>query len=133
MPTGPIRVNKLKNVFFSIKPSKGSGHDKSNLYVIRTCFNKLCEPLQYLCNVSFEKCILPDHLKIAKVTPVFKAVDNAELSNYRPISVLPCFSKILESHMYNCFYKSLLDSNILYKNDLASRKNIQPTIKLCNL
>ena len=128
MPTGPIRVNKLKNVFFSIKASKGSGHDKSNLYVIRTCFNKLCEPLQYLCNVSFEKCILPDHLKIAKVTPVFKAVDNAELSNYRPISVLPCFSKILERVIYNRLYKYLLNSKILYKNSLVSRKDTQPTM-----
>ena len=36
-----------------------------------------------------------------RLTPVFKADNNAELSNYRPISVLPCFSKILERVMYN--------------------------------
>ena len=40
-------------------------------------------------------------MKIAKVIPVFKGGDCADLSNYRPISVLPCFSKILERLMYN--------------------------------
>ena len=46
-------------------------------------------------------------MKIAKVTPVFKGGDSADLSNYRPISVLPCFSKILERLMYNRLYKHL--------------------------
>ena len=54
-----------------------------------------------------------DDLKIAKVTLVFKAGNNTELSNYRPISVLPCFSKILECVIYNRLHKYLLDSNIL--------------------
>ena len=54
-----------------------------------------------------------------KVTPVSKAGDNTELSNYRPISALPCFSKILERVMYNRLYKYLLDSNILYKKQFG--------------
>ena len=47
-----------------------------------------------------ENGIFPDSLKIAKVTPVYKSGDNSSLSNYRPISVLPCFSKMLERIMY---------------------------------
>ena len=54
-----------------------------------------------------------------KVTPVSKAGDNTELSNYRPISALPCFSKILERVMYNRLYKYLLDSNILSKKQFG--------------
>ena len=56
--------------------------------------------------MSFEKSIFPDDLKIAEVTPVLKAGNNKELSNYRPISVLPCFSKILERVMYNRLYNN---------------------------
>ena len=73
MPTGLISVNELKNVFFSIKTNKCPGHDEINFNVIRSCFGKLCEPLQYLFNLSFEKSIFPDDLRLAKVTPVFKA------------------------------------------------------------
>ena len=55
----------------------------------------------------------PDDLKIARVTPIYKGEDSSDVSNYRPISVLPCFSKILESIMYNRLYKSLIENNIL--------------------
>ena len=96
MPTGPISVHELKNAFFSIKTNKCLGHNQINCDVIRNCFGVICEPLQYLFILSFEKSIFPDDLKIAKVAPVFKAGDNAELSNYRLTSALPCFSKILE-------------------------------------
>ena len=98
MPTGPISVNEFKNAFFSVKTNKCPGHDEINFNVTKSCSGELCEPLQYL---SFEKCIFPNDLKIAIGTPIFKAGNNAELSNYRPISVLPLFSKILERVMYN--------------------------------
>ena len=66
--------------------------------------------------MPFEKSIFLEDLKIAKVTRVFKAGNSAELSNYKPIPVLPGFSKILERVMYNRLYKYLIDSDILYKN-----------------
>ena len=128
MRTWPISVNELKNAFFSIKTNKCSEHDEISFNVIRSYFGQLCQPLQYLFTLSFEKTIFPGDLKIVKVPPVFKAGDNAELSNYRPISVLPCFSKILERVIYNRLYKYLLDSKILYKNSLVSRKDTQPTM-----
>ena len=53
-------------------------------------------------------------MKIAKVTPVYKAGDSSDLGNYRPISVLPCFSKILERIMYKRLYKYLQENKILY-------------------
>ena len=71
----------------------------------------MCEPLKYLFNLSIEKRIFPDDLKIAKITPIYKADD---LSNYRPISVLSCFSKILERIKYNRLYQYLTENKILY-------------------
>ena len=61
-------------------------------------------------------------MKIAKVTPVFKEGDSADLSNYRPISVLPCFSKFLERLMYNGLYKHLSNSRILYPKQFRFQK-----------
>ena len=52
-------------------------------------------------NCYFKTGVVPEQLKTAKVIPIYKN-DNAEvLSNYRPVSVLPCFSKILERLMFN--------------------------------
>ena len=57
--------------------------------------------MRYIFSLSIEKGIFPDQLKIAKVTPLFKKGDNVFMDNYRPISVPPCFSKILERLIYN--------------------------------
>ena len=61
-------------------------------------------------------------MKIAIVSPVFKIGDTADISNYRPISVLPCFSKILERVMYNRSYKYLTDQKILHPQQFGFRK-----------
>jgi hypothetical protein len=56
--------------------------------------------LAHIVNLSLKSGIVPDQLKIARVLPLFKSGDNM-LSNYRPISVLPIFSKIFEKVVYN--------------------------------
>ena len=70
-------------------------------------------------NLSIEKGVFPDDLKIARVTPIYKGEDSRDVSNYRPISVLPCFSKILERIMYNRLYKYLIENNILYSKQFG--------------
>ena len=107
-------MNELKDAFFSLKIDKSSGYDDISFNVLKKCFSSLCEPLKYLFNLSIEKGIFPDDLKIAKVTPIYKTDDISNLSNYRPISVLSCFSKILERIMYNRLYQYLTENKILY-------------------
>ena len=58
---------------------------------MKNSFVELCL-IKYIFNLLVEKGIFPDYMKITKVT----AGDIADLSNYRPIALLPCFSKILE-------------------------------------
>ena len=54
-------------------------------------FSTLCEPLKYLFNLSIEKEIFPNDLKISKITPIYKADDKINLNNYTPISLFLCF------------------------------------------
>ena len=114
MKTKQLSMNELKDAFFSLKINKSPVYDDISFNVVKKCFSSLCEPLKYLCNLSIEKGIFPDDLKIAKVTPIYKADDKSDLSNYRPISVLSCFSKILERIMYNRLYQYLTENKILY-------------------
>ena len=118
MDSKPLSINELKDAFFSLKINKSSGVDDVSFNIIKKCFGVLCEPLTYLFQLSLEKGVFPDDLKIVKVTPIYKAGDNSDISNYRPISVLPCFSKILERLMYNRLYKYLKE-NILYEKQFG--------------
>ncbi len=52
-------------------------------------------------SLSTNSGIVPQQLKIARVVPIFKSGENSVFSNYRPISVLPIFSKILEKVVHN--------------------------------
>ena len=101
METKRLSMNELKDAFFSLKINKSPGYDDISFNVLKKYFSSLCEPLKYLFNLSIEKGIFPDDLKITKVTPSYKTDDKRNLSNYKPISVLSCFSKILQRIMYN--------------------------------
>ena len=62
-------------------------------------------------------------MKIAKITPLFKSGDTVKLSHYRPISVLPVFSKLLERIMYNRVYSHLINHQLLYERQFGFQKN----------
>ena len=111
--TKPLSMNELKDAFYSLRSNKSPGYDDIIYNVIKKCFGSLCEPLKYLFNLSVKKGVFSDDLKIARVTPIYKSEDSKDISNYKPISVLPCFSKILERIMYNRLYKYLIENNIL--------------------
>ena len=86
---------------------------------MKKCFDELCETLKYLFNLSIVKRIFPDDLKIAKITTIYKADNSSNIRNYRPISVLLCFSKMLEWIMYNRLQKYSKDQNILYDKQVG--------------
>ena len=77
----PLSINEQKEAFFSLKINKSPDHNGVSVSVIKKCFGELCEPLKYLFNLSIVKAIFLDDLKIAKVTPVYKA-DNISNVSY---------------------------------------------------
>ena len=113
MESQPLSINELKNAFFSLNINKSPGHDGVSFNVIKNCFGELCEPLKNLVNLSIVKRVFPDDLKIAKVTPIYKTDNSSNISNYRPISVLPCSSKMVERIMCNRLQKYLNNQNTL--------------------
>ena len=72
-------------------------------------------------------------LKIAKVNPVFKKDNSCQISNYRPISILPSISKILEKMIYDRFYKFLHNHAVLNLHQYGFRKNYSTDLALVQL
>ena len=65
----------------------------------------------------------PNIFKTAKVIPIYKAKDAQELTNYRPISLLPSISKILEKVIHKRLYTFLNSHNIFYASQYGFRPN----------
>ena len=72
-------------------------------------------------NFSISTKTYTGDFKIAKVAPVFKKGDKADLNNYRPISVLPTVARVFEKLIYNQLYKFLVDNNLLCNKQYGFR------------
>ena len=65
-------------------------------------------PLTIAINHSMEMGMVPKSLKVAKIIPIYKSKDKLVLSNYRPISLLSSFSKMLEKVLHKRLYRHML-------------------------
>ena len=76
-------------------------------HVLKSVSSYVVEPLTHIFNLSISKGVYPDLFKIAKVIPLFKKGDPSLVSNYRPISILPIFSKLLEKVVHKRLFSFL--------------------------
>ena len=106
---------ELENAFSTLKLNKNPECDDISPDVVKIVSNEIFFILKHIFNIALAKGVFPEKLKIAWVTAIFKAGNNTLVTNYRPISVLPCFSKLLERIMCNRLYKFLVEKNILYQ------------------
>ena len=73
--------------------------------------------------MSFSTGKFPDLLKIVKVIPIHKGGSTQDINNFRPISLLSIFNKIMEKIMHKNLYSFLENQDILYHNQFGFRKN----------
>ena len=86
-------------------------------------YDQLFTPLFHICDISLKFGCFPDKMKIAKIKPLFKADETELVSNYRPISILPVFSKLLERIIYNKIYNHVTKNNLLYDKQFGFQKH----------
>ena len=122
MNESELTRKELLDAFNSLQSNKSSGIDEINVNVVKHVFDIIESPMRHIVSISLKSGNFPDKMKIACVTPIFKKGDKSNVSNYRPISVLPCFSKILERIMYNRLYSYLTQNNLLYDKQFGFQK-----------
>ena len=119
----PTNTHEILEIVRLLKTSKSSGYDELSVHLIKQIIHYIVSPLTHIFNLSLSSGIFPDSLKIARVIPIYKKDDPAQIINYRPISLLPSISKILEKIAYKRLYSFLNINNILIPNQYGFRKN----------
>ena len=107
----------------NLNPSHSCGHDNLSTVTLKYIANEISECLTLIINQSITRGIFPDQLKIAKVVPIFKKDDQAQIKNYRPISVLPVMSKIFENAMHTQLMEYFTFHNLLASQQYGFRPN----------
>ena len=110
-----------------------TGFDKVHVNVVLSVYDEVKKPLFQIPENALKNGIVPENTKIAKISPIFKSGKKEVLTNYRPISVLPCFSKILERIMGNRLYQYLNQNNILHNKQFEFRGGHSTDHPLINL
>ena len=78
-------------------------------------------PFSHICSNSLFGGSFPENMKISKVIPIFKSGDTESINNYRPISLLPTLSKVLERLVFNRLYKYISVNHLIVKEQFGFR------------
>ena len=119
-PTNPDEIIEITK---NLKTSNSSGIDNISTKLLKIIINEIAPVLSHIFNRSLLSGIVPSQLKIAKVNPIFKSGDNQVFSNYRPISILPSISKILEKIMYIRLFDFVTKNEIFSPHQYGFRPN----------
>ena len=106
-----------------------------SVWLLQKIITSISVPLTHIFSTSFSMGIVPQQLKTAKVIPVFKSGWKDSMDNYRPISLLSCFSKILEKIVCSRLTSFLDTNNLITSSQYGFRKNhstVHPLVHFLN-
>ena len=101
--------------------------------MLKLAVNEIATLFADICNSSFYEGIFPDKNKIAKVIPILKGGSTEDRNNFRPISLLSIFSKIMEKLMAIRLNTYLELHNILFPNQFGFRSGYSTTHSLLSI
>ena len=109
----------------TLEPKSSSGIDKISSKLLIQIAPTIHSILRLIINQSLITGIFPDKLKTAIVSPIFKGknTDPHEFGNYRPISLLPAISKIIEKVVHKQLYDYMTQHNLFANSQYGFRKN----------
>ena len=107
LKTCTFTKDDIRSILTAIKGNKSHGWDEVSSKMVIICGESIVEPLFMIFNNCISKGIFPEVWKKANVVPIHKKNKKNEIINYRPISLLPIFSKVFEKLIFNNLYSYL--------------------------
>lgn len=124
---------EIKKAIDTMKPKTSSGYDEISAKLVKFCKNELSKPLENIINKSLSQGIYPSLLKLSKVYPKHKKGPTTDSSSYRPISLIPTFSKVFEKIALHRLLSHLEQHQLLTSHQHGFRKGKSTTTALIQL
>jgi hypothetical protein len=125
--SNPIISQDILDVISQLKPKHSLDPSNLSMVMLKKVSNLICMPLKHIVNLSLATGEIPLQMKTAKVVPIFKSGDPTDINNYRPISLLSSFGKILEKIVANKLV-SFLESNKLISTQQFGFRTAHSTV-----
>ena len=129
----PVTKQEILTIINKLNINKGPGPDGIHTKLITEVAEEIILPLEHIYNMSILTGVVPSELKIARVIPIYKKGEKSDCSNYRPISMLNIFNKILEKLVFTRVISFLNKNKIIYNNQFGFRSNHSTSQALINV
>jgi len=133
LDTIPMDQKVIIEIIKSINVNKAHGPDNISGRMIKLCGENLALPLSIIYTNIINTGIFPTLWKSANVTPTHKKENKQLIKNYRPISLIPIFSKIFEKILFRRMYNFFVMNNLITNNQSGFRPNDSVTNQLISL
>jgi len=130
-----ISESQIKDILKSLNPNKSHGWDNISIRMIKMCGPALAKPLFLIYKNCLAKGEFPSIWKKANVLPIHKKDIKHQAKNYRPISLLPIFGKILEKLIFDNLYDHFFSNNLISDNQSGFRRGdstIKQLLSICH-
>lgn len=119
----PVTESEVTRQVMGLRGGSAPGYDNVSADLLKNNLNLFIKPLHHVINSSIATGVFPHNFKIAKVVPLHKSDDYSEKNNYRPISLLSIFSKVLERIVKDQLVVYLQSNNILTDRQYGFRRD----------
>ena len=124
---------EIEKIMKNLNQWKASGPDQISYRVLKFTASSASEYLTRIFNLSLLKQKMPTEWKKANVTPLFKKDKKTECSNYRPVSLLVCVSKIMERGIHNHMMEYLVKNDLISSNQSTFQKGVSTITQLLEM
>lgn len=120
----PVTENEIINQISSLKNHSAPGLDGVSAKLIKLTHIEIAQPMAHIINLIFKTGLVPSYFKQSVVTPIFKDGPKNKVQNYRPISLINNFAKLLEKCLKERLTNFFKSNNILSNNQFGFTENV---------
>ena len=130
----PTNDRQVTNIIKLLKPKTSCGHDSISPKILKKLYAGIITPCVHIINLSLATGKIPDAMKLAKVVPIYKNSGPTEImKNYRPVSLLPVLSKVLERIVYNQLFEYLVKHALLHPSQYGFQPDLSTELAILEL
>ncbi len=129
----PVDEEFIHKKLLKIDVSKSTGLDKLPARFVRDSADIITPPFTHIMNLSITTAVVPKEFKKAKVIPLHKKNSRQDAGNFRPVSILPILSKIMERTIYEQLESYLRANDLLYELQSGFRSSFSTDTCLIHL
>ena len=128
-----VHPDDVDQIMTKLSNSASFGMDQIDTYTIKLIRQDILPALTHIINLSITSEEFPTYWKKSKIIPLHKKEDLLNPKNYRPVAIVPIFSKVLERVIFNQIMQYMCENNLLHPNHQAYRAGHNTTTAMIQM